>query len=163
MNQYLENKEILPDNLLLVINLIVEKFPDVVFGGSLALNAVGLLNREIFDIDLFIEDISIQESGFGKFLGKYWDRNMLSDTVTDLNGNRIQRIGLKINDVHICTFKVSDEYLQHSFIELRDGLKIKIQNVNYAIQAKISYAQSDMLSKHTKDLKEINDNLDIAF
>ena len=38
----LENKDILPDDILSAIDYILEKQPNAIFGGSIALNAVGL-------------------------------------------------------------------------------------------------------------------------
>ena len=38
----LENKEILSDEILNAISLIIKQTPNVVFGGSIALNAISL-------------------------------------------------------------------------------------------------------------------------
>ena len=53
MKNNLENKQILSDDILNAIDLIIKKTPHAVFGGSIALNAIGLINRKISDIDLF--------------------------------------------------------------------------------------------------------------
>jgi hypothetical protein len=50
--------------------------------------------------------------------------------------------------------------MQHSKIEFL-GRKICVQNVNYAIMAKMTYA--DKNDKHKEDLKQINMNLDNYF
>ena len=49
----LDNSEILSDEIVNAIDLIITQIPDVIFGGSIALNAVGLLNRKVSDIDVF--------------------------------------------------------------------------------------------------------------
>ena len=50
----LENKYILSEELIDAIDRILEKVPHVVVGGSIALNAVGLISRKINDIDIFL-------------------------------------------------------------------------------------------------------------
>jgi hypothetical protein len=158
MKNNLENKEVLSDEILKAIDLIIKQTPSAVFGGSIALNAVGLLNRKVSDIDLFFAiNESLLKNGF---LSVENDGQILSDTVTNVNGVEIQRTGAKIAGVKTCCFKVSDEELQHSKVEFF-GRKICIQNVNYAIQAKMTYA--DKNNKHNEDLKQINSNLENHF
>ena len=155
----LENKEILSDEIFNAINAVVSKMPDVVFGGSIALNAIGLISRKISDIDLFFSlESSLSKNGFLSI-----SNHITSDTVTDVNGVEIQRTGAKINNVKCCCFKVDDAGLEYSnYIFSRNGkkIKIRIQNVNYAIQAKISYTKNSNNQKHKKDLDSINRVLD---
>ena len=158
MKNNLENKEVLSDEILKAIDLIIKETPNAVFGGSIALNAVGLLNRKVADIDLFFSiNESLQKNGF---LSVENDGQILSDTVTNVNGVEIQRTGVKIAGIKTCCFKVSDEELQHSKAEFL-GRKICIQNVNFAIQAKRTYA--DKNDKHKEDLKQIHLNLENHF
>ncbi len=156
MTNNLENKEVLSDQILNAIDLIIKHTPNAVFGGSIALNAVGLINRKVSDIDLFFHlNESLTKNGF---LSIENDGQILSDTVTNVNGVEIQRTGAKIAGVKACCFKVSDEEMQHSKIEFL-GRKICVQNVNYAIMAKMTYA--DKNDKHKEDLKQIiNDCVD---
>ena len=53
MTNNLESKEVLSAEILNAIDLIIKHTPNAVFGGSIALNAVGLINRKVSDIDLF--------------------------------------------------------------------------------------------------------------
>jgi hypothetical protein len=153
----LENKDILPDKIMDAIKIIISNSPNFVFGGSIALNAVGLINREIKDIDLFFGlDESLQKNGFLTYISD----GITSDTVTDVNGNDIQRTGAKINNVNVCCFKVSQEELSHSKYHFnRDGISyvINIQNVNYAIIAKKTYQSRN--KKHYDDLINIFNEL----
>lgn len=130
----LENKEILTEQQLKAIDQIIEKCPDAIFGGSIALNAIGLLNRKVSDIDIFFP--------YGKSLAPDFLQLDLIDVgsgiVTDENGNEIQRTTANVNAVKCCVFKVDDNSLQHSEMDIC-GRKLKIQNVNYAIVAKIAY------------------------
>lgn len=150
----LSKSEILPEKIFSAIRLIIKETPGAVFGGSIALNAVGLINRKISDIDLFFP---LRESlTRNKLLNLQDDVQVLSDTVTDVNGNDIQRTGATIAGVKSCCFKVSDDELQHSKHQFtRDSITytINIQNVNYAVQAKRAYSNKN--EKHKSDLIEI--------
>jgi hypothetical protein len=71
MKNNLENKQILSDDILNAIDLIIKKTPHAVFGGSIALNAVGLINRKISDIDLFFSLVTLSNNlykGMKKYL-----------------------------------------------------------------------------------------------
>ena len=158
----LENREILSDDILNAISIIVKNTPNAVFGGSIALNAVGLLNRPISDIDLFFElNESLSQNGYLKIEDM---TEIASDTVTDTNGNDIQRTGAKIDGVKTCCFKVPVEMLSCSkYRFFRNGIEycINIQNINYAIEAKRYY--SDKSSKHRVDLYNIEEALEGLF
>lgn len=147
----LENEGVLSPEILNAIDLILKSCPNVVFGGSIALNAVGLINRKVSDIDLFFQyNDSLTKNGF---LSIENDGQITSDTVTNTNGVEIQRTGAKINGVKTCCFKVDQEELQHSKAKVF-GRTICIQNVNYAIQAKIAYSAKN--DKHKSDLIQID-------
>ena len=133
MTNNLESKEVLSAEILNAIDLIIKTHTKRCFGGSIALNAVGLINRKVSDIDLFFHlNENLTKNGFLLIVN---DGQILSDTVTNVNGVEIQRTGAKIAGVKTCCFKVSDEEMQHSKIEFL-GRKICVQNVNYAIMAK---------------------------
>ena len=158
----LESEEILSDEIFDAIKRIISQTPHVVFGGSIALNAVGLLNRKVKDIDLFLStNESLTKNGL-LLLENIGETT--SDTVTDINGVEIQRTGMKIGDVKICCFKVSDDQLQHSkhtFTRNGNTITICIQNVNYVIEAKKTY--SNYNPKHEEDLECISTTLDTLF
>jgi len=154
----LENKEILSDEILKAIDLIISTCPNAIFGGSIALNAVGLLNRKVSDIDLFFPEI--ESLSKNKFLSIENEGEITSDTVTNTNGKEIQRTGAKIAGVKTCCFKVDDEELQYSKFAFL-GRTIKIQSVNYAIQAKRAYEFKN--EKHKSDLINIQVELDRVF
>lgn len=158
MKNNLENKEILSDEILAAIDLIIERIPHVVFGGSIALNAIGLLNRKISDIDIFF---GLGENLWeNEFLRLSKNADLHSITVTDINGEKIQRTGAIILGVKTCCFKVPTEMLQCSKFEFNNRT-INIQNVNHAIIAKMTYADKSI--KHKEDLKQIDMNFDRFF
>lgn len=150
-NIFLSKSGIVSKEIKRAVFEIINILPSAVFGGSIALNAVGLISRSIGDIDIFLPE----RTTLSQFLmDKQID--ITSDTVTDMNGKEIQRTGVKIGDVKVCVFKVDDEELKHSCIDFF-GRKIKIQNINSAIIAKRTYA--DKNGKHKKDLEDINRTL----
>lgn len=152
----LENENILPHEIRVVIKKLINIDENIVFGGSIALNAIGLIERRINDIDIFLPiEYSLSKN---KFLTTI-DEFTLSDTVTDMNGIEIQRTGAKIGNVKICVFKVEDEYLRHSLFPFLGG-GIKIQNVNNAIMAKKFYQEKTNNKKHTSDLNSIIHSLE---
>jgi hypothetical protein len=161
----LENKEILSDEIFNAIVLIVKEIPDAVFGGSIALNAIGLINRPISDIDLFFSrSTSLTQNGYLSNLHTGTIEEITSETVTDINGVDIQRTGAKIAGVKTCCFKVSDERLQcskHKITREGNELTICIQNVNYAIEAKKTYSSRN--PKHKPDLETIYNELNSIF
>jgi hypothetical protein len=160
----LENPEILNDEILHSIELITERCPHAVFGGSIALNAVGLLNRKICDIDVFFdENTALTKHGFISIPETQWE-GFLSDTVTDTNGKLVHRTGLKIGGTKVCAFKVDKEELQHSIFKFKRNEKtyeLKIQNVNFAIAAKIAYYYKK--EKHELDINHINELFNMIF
>lgn len=158
----LENKEILSDEIFNAISLIIKQTPNTVFGGSIALNAIGLINRPIDDIDLFFGmNESLTKNGY---LSIESIGEITSDTVTNTNGIEIQRTGAKIAGIKTCCFKVSDEELQcskHKFTRNGNEITICIQSVNYVIEAKKAYSSRN--PKHKKDLETITNILDDLF
>lgn len=156
----LEKEEILSKEILHTIDVILKESPEVVFGGSIALNAVGLINRPISDIDLFFPlktrfiDIGILHTNE--------TNDTQSETTTDINGKLIERVGAKIGKIKICCFKVPDEILQYSKITVL-GRTLNIQNVNQAIIAKMVYAKGTSNNKkyYAKNHKHENDLTEI--
>lgn len=156
----LENENILPTNIKNVIKKLVKSNPDLIFGGSICLNALGLIKREIRDIDIFIAEglgITTQIEQFTKL-----EEEDFSETITDIDGKPIKRIGFKVDGVKICCFQTENNELMNSSKFSFDGITINLQNVNYAIQAKRLYA--DKTDKHKNDLKQIEETLnDLPF
>ena len=149
----LNDENILSSEIREVINKLTCIDDNIVFGGSIALNAVGLIERKINDIDIFLPiEYSLSKNHFLTSIDEF----TLSDTVTDMNGIEIQRTGAKIGNIKICVFKVDDNYLQHSLFTFLGG-SIKIQNVNNAIMAKKFYKEKTNNKKHVDDLNSIQD------
>ncbi len=143
------------------IKLILKKMPTAVFGGSIALNAVGLIDRKVGDIDLFmLEGKSLNKRGFSDLASEFSFSGFHSDFITNVNGYDVQRVGLKHGTTQICLFKVRKEELQHSFINF-EGMEMRIQNVNYAIYAKATYF--DATGKHSIDIQMIENTLNKLF
>lgn len=161
MKNNLEDKEILSPELLQVIDVILAKSPRIVFGGSIVLNALGLIERPIKDIDLFIHNYEgLSNYNLLEFT-TLLENGEASETTTDINGQTISRTGLTINNTNICVFSVP--VLNSSEFKF-SGRTIRIQNVNEAILAKKAYVENTKdgksYQKHLHDLNSINNSLD---
>ena len=148
------NKRILPSEISQVIAELNNEFPDIVFGGSIALNVVGLINRTIGDIDIFIpENHQILSS---KYVKDYKAKDVENFSFEE---NTCTRTGIYINDIKVCIFEVSNlDQLQCSKYSFNDST-INIQNVNHCIIAKTKYLKQKFCvsrEKHVKDLQQIN-------
>lgn len=132
---------------LTAIDEITKQLPDAIFGGSLALNMVGLINRPIDDLDIFIDK--------DKFVDTIelvrQSEDSASAQVLDDNGKIIERRAIEIAGVKVCLFLVDSSYMQHAVMTIGER-DLKIQNVNFAIKAKIQYG-SRALRKHQEDLR----------
>jgi hypothetical protein len=156
----LEDSEILSPEILAAIDILLRNAGEgVVFGGSIALNAVGLIRRPIKDIDVMVhEGQSIGGFNLTQFVQATEEVKDISETTTDVNGDIITRVGAKINDVRICIFKLPVlTFSQFKF----SGRMIKIQNVNEAIIAKRAYSKFEYKSqvKHIQDVEEADEFL----
>jgi hypothetical protein len=159
IENYLEDSNILSLSIVNVIDKLLVASKDIVFGGSIALNAVGLIKRPIHDIDLMIhqtDKISLVKKFNSNNICRNYDD--LSETVTDINGNSISRYGFKINDINICLF-ILPNVTSSDFVF--NNRTIKIQNINEAILAKRAYGNINGISKekHVKDLNSIDEFL----
>lgn len=143
----LEDPSILSPDMLDAMTTLCLADSEIVFGGSIALAAVGLLDRPIKDIDIFLKEgrSVVPLTWFCKP-----STTITSETVTNTNGVPVQRTGMTIGGVRVCCFKVAGEELSHSIVQVGRH-RFRIQNVNYAIQAKLSYAGA----KHKADLEHI--------
>lgn len=164
MRNHLEEKAILSEEVLFAIDKLISKSKDIVFGGSISLNAVGLIDRPIKDIDIMTSShLSLAHYNLMEIVCPTNDVTQISETTTDVNGEQITRVGAKIGDINICIFKLKGDV---KFSEFKfSGRTIKIQNVNDAILAKRAYAQKDYKScdKHKHDVIKSNAILDDLF
>lgn len=159
MRNHLEEKEILSDEILFAIDELLKRSGDIVFGGSIALNAVGVIDRKVKDIDLMTNNNkSLNYYNLMTLVCKTDDVTEISETVTDVNGEQVVRVGAKIGNVNICIFKLNKvNYSEFKF----SGRTIKIQNINDAILAKRCYSQKNVSSagKHLHDVKQFEETI----
>jgi hypothetical protein len=142
------------DDLLKTLKRITEIYPNVVIGGSISFISRGLLDREPNDIDILI---GIHDSISKIFLETFKVSDVGSDTVTDINGDEIQRTSIKIDGVNVCVFRVKDNYLEFDN-KLYEGIPIKSQKPYYGIEAKKVYVKKGY-NKHNDDLIKMNEKL----
>lgn len=126
---------------------------NIVFGGSLCLNAYGLLDREVGDLDVFVD----KDNPFDveKFR-RAGDLDRDYDFTTEFNGEILDRIPLVINGVKVCIFKVPKYLLSAVSMDI-DGLEIGVQNPCFAIAGKVLFSKHD--PKHTVDLDAMRSKL----
>ena len=160
----LEKQEILSQNIVSTIDIIISKYPNIVFGGSVVLNALGIIQRPIKDLDLFIKacEYSDVTNVFNNLSGNI--TRIPSETITDVNGDLISRFGWRINGTDVCIFLMPESKegsLQSTPFEFL-GRSIQIQNVNEAILAKKAYSKMDKPScdKHREDMKNVENFFD---
>src|SRR3989344_6685991 len=87
-----------------VLNEIITFYPDVVFGGSIALLAAGLIDREISDIDLIFLEGKYDDIKFkNTFLKNNWDVFQTNSPWSDVDNvfaeRKITRWGISVNGV----------------------------------------------------------------
>lgn len=123
--------------------------PSITIGGSMCLNAMGLMDREIGDLDIFIDKDKPFEISKYRKVDEY-HRNY--KFTTDFNGDILERIPLLIHGVKVCIFKVPKYLLQSLTMDI-EGLEMNIQNPCFAIAGKVLFSKHD--DKHTDDLMAI--------
>jgi len=148
---FLEDPAVVSPLLLNAIDYLLLKNKDLVFGGSLAVNAVGIIKRPIKDLDIIIPNREIATDLFNEILKVHPDTDELYEDLTDVNGEPVVRVGGKIHEVPVCFFvNKSISFSTFGFL----GRKININNVNDIILAKLSYMQKPGKSfeKHQGDV-----------
>lgn len=167
-------------NLILKLN---NEFPDIIFGGSIALNAVGLIERKIGDVDIFVPEkhkilqsnyvldyissenqkVKNKKTEYGQSKNKFdwaeFGEMKANEDVFSENGLCTLRTGIIINNIKVCIFEVQNEDELKSFrFKIDDSDEINLQNIFHAIKTKCLYVRksfSPNLDKHLSDLFEI--------
>jgi hypothetical protein len=167
-------------NELYVRKGFFDKTYNILFGGSISLLSCGLMNRSIGDIDIFTADEKIykdlikniyanNELGPSKFSN--CKSNDYNHVTLDKDLNQISRTGLTIRApqdklIKLCIFLVpKDQIKSYNMYQISSGLSIPVQQINYAIHAKILYAQRSSPSgeKHKMDIENVYAILNSAF
>lgn len=125
----------------------------IVFGGSVCLNAYGLLDREVGDLDVFVDKDSIFDITPYLNICEYEKKRYFT---TDFNGETLERVPLLINGVKVCIFYVPKYLLSAVSMDI-DGLEIGVQNPCFAIAGKVLFSKHD--PKHTVDLDAMRSKL----
>jgi hypothetical protein len=139
------------ENILKQIIYISENYKPVYFCGSISLNALGIINRPVNDIDMCVH---ISESGSAKNYFQSLEKNKNKIWLFKNNkANHSEYNGHKryiINDIEHCLFFNNDKYCIE--VEIKQGLRIKISLPQETIAAKRQYI------KDTDDGYGINDS-----
>ena len=114
------------DNMKKAIQVLQNINPDIVIGGSLCLKVLGLMGREIGDLDVFVDRDKTFDALKYRAVDEY---NKSYDFTTEFNGDILERIPLLIHDIKVCIFKVPKYLLQSLRMEV-EGLEMNIQNLS---------------------------------
>lgn len=129
---------------------ITECHHSPLFGGSIALKALGLMDRDISDIDLVFPWVAKGEIDLF-----FIDPKAEFDGGESLDIEGVHRLPTKINKIKACCFYVPKNMLQSIPVTF-EGMQINVQDPYWIIDAKISYSWHP---KHEKDLFSIWEKL----
>jgi hypothetical protein len=151
---HLELSEVLSPVVLNAIDYLLLKNKNFIFGGSLALNAVGIIKRPIKDLDIIIEEGDIDEYDIRGIVKKNPSKDIFYETTAEISGKTIKRYPASIHEVKVCFFV--DENPSYSIFKFKDR-KIRINNVNDIIIAKRAYLENpgvrpESFLKHMMDI-----------
>lgn len=149
------NEKNVPQDILFALS---EKFPEIYFGGSVALNILGFLNRPINDIDIYVP--SEQSEGIVKHMNK--KKFGIFKHLWEKPKNEHLKINFR-NYFNFCIFLT--EYTNRYRYNL-NGKDIYLSNIEDIISAKRHYLNNsigfsgeikdkDGYNKHETDLREI--------
>jgi len=152
---HLEDSRILSPVVLNAIDYLLLKNRNFIFGGSLALNAVGIIKRPIKDLDIIIDEGDIDEFDIRGIVKKNPSKdNECYETSQEIGGRQIKRYPASIHEVKVCFFVDPDP--TYSVFKFKDR-KIRINNVNDAIMAKRTFLETpgvrpESFLKHMMDI-----------
>lgn len=143
-NNYLEDPEILSPIVLNAIDYLLLKSKDIVFGGSIALNAVGIIKRPIKDLDIVI-DRDLAYYGLDNLQKQEGHSAVEADEFVNKD---VTRHALMINEIKLDVFQTKEiGFSTFKFL----GRTIRINNVNEIIIAKKKYLVNPGVKKETYD------------
>ena len=147
---------ILNNNQKEAIQILHQIDKNICFGGSVCLKAYGLMDREVGDIDVFVDkDKPFNADKFRQVADSDTEYNF----TTEFNGDILDRVPLEIKGIKVCIFRVPKYLLSALVIDI-DGIEIAVQNPCFAIAGKVLFSKYD--AKHTKDLDAIRTKLLIS-
>lgn len=177
------NSKILSDKIKNLIIKLNNEFPDIVFGGSIILNGVGLIERKIGDIDIFVpEKHRILQSNYvldyiksenNKVIEKseeqpknifdYFEKQAnfvslqkLDENAFSENGEFTLRTGIEIDDVHVCIFEVQNlDELKSFRLKIDNGIEVNAQNIFHALKTKCLYIKKSFSSNLDKHYNDL--------
>ena len=162
----LDNPNILSNEMFSIVAQISKINNGPIFGGSIALNGVGVLSRTVEDIDIFMPSHRELSCIMEILNHPVNDNDTTYDSITIIGDQVIKRYGFitKTEGIKICAFICPKSFLNYSTCYVERGNKkvlVKIQHINYAIEAKRLY--SNINEKHKDDLSGIYHNLNYLF
>lgn len=149
------DEHILSRNMFNVMVMIKKAIPVTTFGGSLALNVVGLLNREIKDLDVLYPTIYSDPVTDSQYVGMdSFIKCQQLETSSSLGFKRY-----KLNNIEVCFINVSYSRLTYEPIIVNNEI-FNIAGVNHAIMFKQEHLG---ITKHNEDMQSINNKFNLLF
>lgn len=153
------------EDILEVMDMLLLVNPSIIFGRSIVLNQLCLINREIHDIDIFLYSPIIDQRSFRRLLPTYFHHdvqgNIFIGSIHPINldlHERMLRVSISINEINICVFITNNtRRLSYSTHMLDNNKYYRLQSVNLAIEAKLSYPSH--IAKHQDDLASVTNIL----
>lgn len=129
-----------------LIHSLINKHPDIIFGGSLALSVYGIIDRETGDIDCLFKNDYVLKINEDNVIDNGGDYPESEDPQEDVFTR------LQVNGIKMCIFKYKTiEYTEHEFF----GKTIKLQDIATIFKYKLKFFGRTHNKKHSEDLNVI--------
>lgn len=161
MREMINISEYVSAELFDTMKRVRDLFPNAWFGGSLGLVVTGLLQREVKDLDVYIDYNPfdyynvLEQDAKVKFVDSSSRADMCNLCVAVNFGN---------SDIKVDLFHVNKERCNGTLVDLLVNNRVKetfqIQSVNYALMAKSAWAMKG-ITKHSDDLNTIRLNFNL--
>lgn len=161
MREMINISEYVSAELFDTMKRIRDLFPNAWFGGSLGLVVTGLLQREVKDLDVYIDFNPydyyklLEEDAQLKFEWGHSNADMCNLAVGVKVPNSTVKVDLFYVDKSRCHGTLVDLMVNHRVKET-----FQIQSVNYALMAKSAWAMKG-ITKHSDDLNTIRLNFNL--
>ncbi len=152
----------LSPNKLDSILALNRNYPNIVFGGSISLCALGIIDRTIKDIDIVINSsgnsiFTLRTSNSSNSFVDIEDKTLNgfdASIMKQLNPNNyyFRHYSGLFNGENICLFDVNNSIEYYNY-ELSIGISIKIQHPDIIMAAKSEYHNRYSIEKHRLDIE----------
>ena len=148
------NNEYISKDIANTVKMIAAVHSDVVFCGSFGLVYNGLLQRQVKDLDIITEKDYFRKDAVEFFFHDRIKKNSTSEKFL-VGDTLIKAFCLMLNNTKVDVFYTGKKISNYEVVDF-DGVKIKVESPEKAIEAKKNYVLTDKyqinILKHLKDL-----------